>query len=107
MDEKVSTIVRFKDNRRSSMTPLPVMTEINDRSVLQRRIYLVLNAFIVIVIVLPNIFDIFLEKEDFAYHLLFMFHASSFFFDLFLHHSDAFSFSLFVTIFRFYCNLSK
>ena len=78
MAETVSTVVRFKDNRLSSITPLPLTTEINDRSVFQRRIYLVLGVCILISLVLPNIFDIYHAKEDFAYHLLFIFHASSF-----------------------------
>lgn len=75
----VNTVVTFGDNRLSSILPLPVINETNDRSVVQRRIYLIFAVFISIVIVLPNIFEIYHEKNDFAYHLLFIFHTSSFF----------------------------
>lgn len=71
----VNTVVRFEDNRLSSLAPLPVSIETNTRSVFQRRIYLTVGVLILIVIVLPNVFDIYHKKEDFAYHLLFIFHA--------------------------------
>jgi hypothetical protein len=74
----VNTIVTFGNNRLSSIPPLPIMIKNNDKSSLQRRLYLILGVLILIIILLPNMLSIGKDHDDFAYHLLFIFHASSF-----------------------------
>jgi hypothetical protein len=75
----VNTVVTFENNRIPSVTPFPVVIEKNNRSSLQRRIYLIIGILILTIILIPNILSIEKDYDDFAFHLLFIVHASSFF----------------------------
>lgn len=98
----VNTIVTFGNNRLSS-TPVVIKTDGTIFS-LQRKIYLITGVFLLSIIVIPNILSIANNQDDFAYHLLFIVHASSFyiFVDFYI---DFLRFS--IIIFHFNNNISK
>jgi hypothetical protein len=73
----VNTIVTFGNNRLSSVPPLPIMIKNDNKSSLQRRLYLIIGILVLIIILLPNILSIKDDHDDFAYHILFIVHASS------------------------------
>jgi len=74
----VNTVVTFGNNRLSSVPPLPIVIKDDNKSYLQRRLYLIFGILILMIILLPNILSIKNDHDDFAYHLLFIVHASSF-----------------------------
>jgi hypothetical protein len=74
----VNTVVTFGNNRFPSIPPVPIVIENDYQSTLQRRIYLIIGIVLLISIIIPNILAISNDYDDFAYHLLFIFHASTF-----------------------------
>ena len=72
----VNTVVTFGNNRISSAPSFPVIIEQTNKSSLQRRIYLITGILILIIILIPNILLIENDPDDFAFHLLFIVHAS-------------------------------
>jgi hypothetical protein len=72
----VNTVVTFGNNRLPSIPPVPMVIINENQSSLQRRIYLIIGICLLISILIPNILSISNDYDDFAYHLLFIFHAS-------------------------------
>jgi hypothetical protein len=70
----VNTVVRFENNR---LSPVPVVIKNANQSSFQRRLYLIIGIILLIIILIPNILSIQNDYDDFAYHLLFIFHAST------------------------------
>ncbi len=73
----VNTVVTFGNNRLSSVPPLPTIIKDDNKSSLQRRLYLIIGILVLIIILIPNILSIEHDHDDFAYHILFIVHASS------------------------------
>ena len=95
----VNTVVTFGNNRIPSATSFPVVIDKTNQSSLQRRIYLIIGILILIIILIPNILLIEKDPDDFAFHLLFIVHASSLRFS---------SFSLFLSqVFYYYFSFQR
>ncbi|CAF2938918.1 unnamed protein product [Rotaria sp. Silwood2] len=71
----VNTVVTFGNNQVSSVTPLPIMVKIDNKSFLQRRLYLIIGILVLIIILIPTILSIKKDPDDFAFHILFIVHA--------------------------------
>ncbi|UJR30484.1 hypothetical protein I4U23_018017 [Adineta vaga] len=71
----VNTIVTFGNNRLSSVTSNSVVMKSNNSLSFQRQIYLILGIIILSTILLPNIFAIKTDHDDFTFHLLFIVHS--------------------------------
>ena len=74
----VHTVVRFENNQLPSNSPMPVVINDENRSAFQRRVYFIVGIVLLIGILVPNILAIPNDYDDFAYHILFIFHASTF-----------------------------
>ncbi|CAF0893613.1 unnamed protein product [Adineta ricciae] len=72
----VNTTVTFENNRLSSMMPQSVVVNSERSLPIQRQIYLILAIILLSIILLPNIFAIRTDHDDFTFHLLFIVHSS-------------------------------
>ncbi|CAF5131841.1 unnamed protein product, partial [Rotaria magnacalcarata] len=73
----VNTIVTFGNNQVSSSTPFPIIVKTDNKSILQRRLYLIIGISTLIIILIPTILSIEKDQDDFTFHTLFIVHASS------------------------------
>ena len=76
----VNTVVTFESDRiSSSMTPpLAKAISTDAHAVWSRRLYLAFGILLLIVILIPTGLSIGKDRDDFAYHLLFIVHSSSY-----------------------------
>ncbi|CAF3440759.1 unnamed protein product [Rotaria socialis] len=72
----VNTIVTFGNNQVSSSTPFPIIVKTDNKSILQRRLYLIIGISTLIIILIPTILSIEKDQDDFTFHTLFIVHAS-------------------------------
>lgn len=73
----VNTVVTFENSSVSPGTSIPFTIKTNDRSILQRRLYLIIGIVVLITILIPTILSIETDHEDFPFHTLFIVHTSS------------------------------
>ncbi|CAF5143939.1 unnamed protein product, partial [Rotaria magnacalcarata] len=72
----VNTIVTFGNNQVSSSTPFPIIVKTDNKSILQRRLYLIIGISTLIIILIPTILSIEKDQDDFTFHTLFIVHAN-------------------------------
>lgn len=74
----VNTTVRFENNHNPTTNSNSSSTRISfpKPTYYQEYVYLITGICVLIILCIPNIFSMIRGYEDFAYDLLFMFHAS-------------------------------